>query len=45
MAQTRKPAPCSFWIPGSREDARPGMTVWMDARVKPAHDDATEMLN
>jgi hypothetical protein len=24
-----------FWIPGSREDARPGMTVYgMDARVK-----------
>ncbi len=29
-----------LWIPGSREDARPGMTVWMDMRVKPAYDAA-----
>src|SRR4051812_12994298 len=30
-----------LWIPGSREDARPGMTISDGHRVKPAHDGKT----
>jgi hypothetical protein len=38
--QTASPSCAAAWIPGSREDARPGMTILAerDARDKPPHD-------